>query len=169
MSWSSVWFFGSSIWLRFLPDSISTMLKEARKDESVRRSAERSKGFWEEYSKSSSLCRCSCTGKYRAQDTILWRMQRGCIPTKYGLSTSKRSALICYSLPRTNPQRTYIRIRHATVIREDEKCPFWVKENIVTNNAFENVLRVVAYTVPESDLFCSGTEVGFLSVDFYGD
>lgn len=55
-----IFWFGFSIWC-FLPDSIPTMLKEAPKDESVRRSAERPKGLREVYSKS-SLCRWKIPG-----------------------------------------------------------------------------------------------------------
>lgn len=46
------------------------MLREARKDENVRGSAERTKGLREEYSKL-SLHRCRYTGKYRGQDAVL--------------------------------------------------------------------------------------------------
>ena len=111
---------------RFPSDSISTMLRKTRKDESIRGSAERPKGLREEYSKL-SLHHCRYTGKYRGQDAVLWRIQRA--PAKCGAIVNDRG-ISSYLLfvgqihnERGATPQLFSRTRH----------PSRVKENAVIN------------------------------------
>lgn len=81
-------------------------------------------------------------------------------PTKYRMTVDERkiSSYLLFAA-RTNPQWTYTNLlRHGYSRRRETS---WVKENVVTS-MHSRMCWERLHAVPESDLFCSDTEVGFV-------